>query len=47
MHLGNIAYRLGRTLKFDSKTMAVVGDAEANRMFKRQYRPPYVVPEKV
>ncbi len=47
MHLGNIAYRVGRTLVFDDKTMTVVDDKEANRMFTRQYRKPYIVPEKV
>ncbi|HUS06036.1 MAG TPA: Gfo/Idh/MocA family oxidoreductase [Bryobacteraceae bacterium] len=47
MHLANISYRLGRTLNFDSTKMEVVGDAEANRMFTRKYRAPFVVPEKV
>ncbi len=47
MHLGNISYRLGRSLDFDEQTMTVKGDAEANRMFTRAYRAPYVVPEKV
>ncbi len=47
MHLGNIAYRLGRTLNFDEKTMSVVDDKQANKMFTRQYRKPYVVPEAV
>ena len=47
MHLGNIAYRLGRTLNFDEKTMSVVDDKEANKMFTRPYRKPYVVPEAV
>ncbi|MFN3325275.1 MAG: Gfo/Idh/MocA family protein [Bryobacteraceae bacterium] len=47
MHLGNIAYRLGRTLHFDSKKMKCTGDEEANRMFTRAYRAPYVVPAKV
>jgi hypothetical protein len=47
MHLGNIAYRVGRTLTFDEKTMSVVDDKEANKMFTRPYRKPYVVPEQV
>jgi hypothetical protein len=47
MHLGNIAYRLGRTLTFDSNTMSCVGDDEANRMLTRNYRAPFVVPEKI
>ncbi len=47
VHLGNISYRLGRSLRFDEKTMTCIGDAEANAMFTRQYRAPFVVPEKV
>jgi len=46
-HLGNIAYRLGRTLTFDPKTETFPGDAEANKMLTRNYRKPFVVPEKV
>ena len=47
MHLANISYRLGRTLHFDAATYSCTGDAEANRMFKRTYRKPFEVPEKV
>ncbi|HTS31267.1 MAG TPA: Gfo/Idh/MocA family oxidoreductase [Bryobacteraceae bacterium] len=47
VHLANISYRVGRTLHFDSKTMSVVGDAEANKLFTKVYRKPFVVPEKV
>ncbi len=47
MHLGNISYRLGRAVTFDSKTMACVGDEQANRLLTRNYRAPFVVPEKV
>jgi hypothetical protein len=47
MHLGNISFRLGRTLTFDSEKMECVGDHEANAMFKRKYRAPYVVPDSV
>jgi Oxidoreductase family, C-terminal alpha/beta domain len=47
MHLGNISYRLGRTLTFDSEKMECVADKEANAMFRRKYRAPYIVPEKV
>jgi len=46
-HLGNIAFRLGRQLKFDPKTEKFVGDDEANALLTRKYRPPYVVPEQV
>ena len=47
MHLANISYRLGRTLNWDEKTWTVKGDSEANKMLTREYRKPYVVPEKV
>jgi len=47
IHLANISYRLGRSLRFDSKTMTCPGDAEANALFTRSYRAPYVVPEAV
>ncbi len=47
MHLANVSYRLGRTLHWDEKTWTVKGDAEANKMLTREYRKPYIVPEKV
>jgi predicted dehydrogenase len=47
VHLANISYRLGRTLNFDAGTLECVGDSEANQMFTRNYRAPFVVPEKV
>ncbi len=47
MHLANIAYRVGRTINFDPKTETIIGDKQAQAMLKRQYRAPFVVPEKV
>jgi len=47
IHLANISYRLGRTLHFDAATLSCQGDPEANRMFTRNYRAPFVVPVKV
>jgi hypothetical protein len=47
VHLANISYRLGRTVHWDPKKMECVGDAEANRMLTRDYRKPFVVPERV
>ncbi|HWQ53705.1 MAG TPA: Gfo/Idh/MocA family oxidoreductase [Bryobacteraceae bacterium] len=47
IHLANISYRLGRTIHFDPETFTCKGDPEANRMFTRKYRAPFVVPEKV
>ncbi len=46
-HLGNISYRLGRQLSFDPATERFVGDEQANAMLTRNYRAPFVVPEKV
>jgi hypothetical protein len=47
VHLANISYRLGRSLNFDSTSYSCPGDDEANRLFTRDYRKPFVVPEKV
>ena len=47
MHLANISFRLGRTLHFDSETFTCKGDSEATRMFRRDYRKPFVVPQNV
>ena len=46
--LANISYRLGgRKLVVNPKTETIMGDAEANKMLKREYRAPWVVPEAV
>jgi len=46
-HLGNIAYRTGRTLYFDPATEKFVKDKEADRYLTRPPRKPFVVPEVV
>ena len=46
-HLGNIAFRTGRSLRFDAKTETCTNDVEANRLLGRSYRKPFVVPEKI
>jgi len=46
-HLGNIAYRLGRVLTFNPEAEKFVNDPEADNMLTRNYREPYIVPEKV
>ncbi len=40
-HLGNIAYRLDRPLKWDPVKEEFPHDAEANRLLKRSYRAPW------
>ena len=47
IHMANTSYRLGRTLNFDPKTQKYIGDDEANKMLTRDYRHPFVVPERV
>lgn len=45
--LGNIAFRLGRTLDFDPAAGRFTNDDEANKMLGREYRKPFVLPETV
>jgi predicted dehydrogenase len=40
-HLGNLAMRLGRSLRWDGATQSVSGDAEANARLVRPYRAPW------
>jgi predicted dehydrogenase len=47
VHLANISYRLGRSVRFDAENYKCIGDDEATRMFTRDYRKPFVVPTKV
>ena len=46
-HLGNISYRLGRQLDFDPVAERFIGNEDANNMLSREYRAPYVLPEKI
>lgn len=46
-HLSNIAYRTGRQIVFDSANECFHGDSEASSLLRREYRLPFVVPEKV
>ena len=39
--------RVGRSLEFDGARESFAGDADADRMLRREYRRPYVVPEDV
>jgi hypothetical protein len=46
-HLANIAFRMGRQLWFDDHSEKFVDDDVANSYLTREYRYPFVVPEKV
>ncbi|MBI5086427.1 MAG: Gfo/Idh/MocA family oxidoreductase [Acidobacteria bacterium] len=46
-HLGNIAYRTGRVLTFDSKKEKFVNDKEADTYLTRNYRKGFEVPKNV
>ena len=43
-HLGNIAYRTGRRIRWDAKREQIIDDSQANRLLTRSYRSPYVLP---
>jgi predicted dehydrogenase len=43
-HLGNIAVRTGRTIRWDPASEQIVGDADAAAMLSRTYRKPWEMP---
>jgi predicted dehydrogenase len=45
--VGKATYKLGRKLNLDPRTERFIGDEEANRMLTREYRAPFVVPDRV
>jgi predicted dehydrogenase len=44
-HLGNISYRVGRSLKFDGASEQFVSDSEADALLTRTYRAPFTLPK--
>ena len=46
-HLGNISYRVGRSVTFDGASERFVGDEEDNKLLGRKDRAPYLLPERV
>ena len=44
IHLGEVAYRVGRVLHFDPKTEMVRDDKEANALLTKEYRRPWEMP---
>ena len=48
VHFANISYRLGgQNLVIDPKTEQIVGNPEAMKLFKREYRQPWAIEEEV
>jgi len=47
IHFANISYRVGRTLHIDPDKLTIINDDEANAMLTKEYRRPFVFPEKV
>jgi predicted dehydrogenase len=43
VHLGEVAYRTGRVLRFDPATETFPGDAEANGLLTKRYRAPFTL----
>ena len=46
-HLGNISCRLKRSLRFNPHAETFIDDAEADTYLTKEYRAPYVLPDKV
>ena len=47
-HYATISYRLGgQKLGIDPKTEQIIGNADAMKLFKREYRNPYEIGENV
>jgi len=44
--LGNLSYRLGRSIRFDPKTERIVDDRQAARLARPRYRDPWKFPAK-
>ncbi len=43
--LGMLSYKLGRSVKWDGEKEVIIGDPEANKLLRRDYRKPWVYPE--
>ena len=46
-HLAKISNYLKRSVRFDPASERFINDDEANKLLKREYRAPYVVPDSV
>ena len=47
VHYATISYRTGKKLVIDPATEKILDDPEAMKLFKREYREPYIIPENV
>jgi predicted dehydrogenase len=43
--LGMLSYKLGRSIRWDGEKEVIVGDPEANKLLRREYRAPWKYPE--
>lgn len=43
--LGMLSYKAGRSIEWDGAKEIIIGDPEANKLLKREYRKPWVYPE--
>ena len=44
-HLGVIAYKVGRRVRWDAKKEAIIGDPEAQKLTTKPYRAPWNLPK--
>jgi hypothetical protein len=45
-HLANIVARTGRVIRYDDKSLSIPGDAEADALLGRSYRPHWSTPKR-
>jgi len=43
--LGMLSLKIGRSIQWDGKKEIIIGDPEANRLLRREYRKPWVYPK--
>jgi len=43
--LGMLSYKLGRSIKWDGQAEQIIGDPDANKLLRREYRKPWVYPQ--
>ena len=47
VHLGEIAYRVGRVLHFDPEKEQFLNDPEADKLLTKEYREPWSMPDPI